>query len=180
MIRQSAACGAPANSSHEHHWCEEVMNFQNNRRFGVMVFVSYSNIPMKLLYKGLIVPHLSQFVSLLYICVVMSVPLTDTPYDGVHIGLSENFYNRLDTSAVEQLHNCTSRFFIPHELTELECQCQPGATGRYCYVYIHTRGQWVNMWVHVIQVPEYLEITRMYAISISWFEYSHQLWRWLG
>ena len=94
------------------------------------------------------------------VCVVISVSVTDTPYDEVHIGLGDILYKRLDTPAVEQLRKCTSRSFSG-QLTEHECQCQPGTSGRYCYVYIHTRGQWVNMWVYEIQV---LEITRMYVM----------------
>ena len=82
------------------------------------------------------VVHLSPVIS-----VESLVPITVYPSDAVvHIGLSYNSYNLLNASSdVEQMSNCTS---LPGPLAQgidLEHQCQPGASGRYVYVFIEGR-----------------------------------------
>ena len=58
----------------------------------------------------------------------------------VHIGLSYNSYSLLNAPVdVEQMSNCIS---LPGPLAQgidLERQCQPGASGRYVYVFIERR-----------------------------------------
>ena len=68
------------------------------------------------------------------------VPITVYPSHAiVHIALSYGSYSDLTASDVEQMANCTS---LPGPLAQgidSERQCQPGATGRYVYVFIEGR-----------------------------------------
>ena len=48
VIKHGGVHGAPANSSLELHWCEEVMSIQNIRRSWIMMSDSGSDIPINL------------------------------------------------------------------------------------------------------------------------------------
>ena len=65
--------------------------------------------------------------------------ITVNPTDAdVHIGIADTPYSILEVSAVNQLSNCTTLPGPASRNTEVESDCQPGATGRYVYVYMNT------------------------------------------
>ena len=53
------------------------------------------------------------------------------------IGISDTPYIRLEDTSIGQVSTCT--FVLTGEAstnTNFDCQCQPGSTGRYVYVYM--------------------------------------------
>ena len=55
----------------------------------------------------------------------------------VHIGIDDTRHSFLNESIVEQMSKCTSFPVYWAWDAQLERQCQPGASGRYVYVYAH-------------------------------------------
>ena len=68
-----------------------------------------------------------------------SLHVTVSPSDvDVHISLGHTPYSMLDVSYARQLPNCTSLHGPVPVDTEIESFCDPGASGRYIYVYLNT------------------------------------------
>ena len=71
----------------------------------------------------------------------------------IHIGVGDTSHSHLNSSVVGQLINCASRLLLNSNITELECQCQPGSAGRYVYLYTAKRS--IHMDVYEVQVQKY-------------------------
>ena len=68
-----------------------------------------------------------------------SLHVTVSPSDvDVHTSLGHTPYSMLDVSYAGQLPNCTSLHGPVPVDTEIESFCDPGASGRYIYVYLNT------------------------------------------
>ena len=96
------------------------------------------------------------------------VPVTAIPYAmDIHIGLGDTPYTSINASVATQLSDCTTLSGPVTRDTDLERQCQSGASGRYGYVY--TQGvsgtNYLNTYEFKIYGDPAVE-TRMYLLLL--------------